>query len=117
MLTVMAFVLGACSCYKVVECLHLSSHVFHLGIDYADCLFMNGLGSGLNGDIALTDSLPVVLHPGLQGIPRGQDFADEQCFFLRPEVHTGIIVFICTTKRRSRRRDILSYGTDTRLPS
>ena len=77
MLTVMAFVLGACSCYKVVECLHLSSHVFHLGIDYADCLFVDGLGGGLNRDIALTDSFPVILHPGLQGIPRVQDLAGE----------------------------------------
>lgn len=45
---VMAFIMGSCSCHKVVQCLHLRSHVFHLGIDYSDRLFMDRLGGGLN---------------------------------------------------------------------
>ena len=67
--TVMAFVLRPRSCDKVVECLHLGSHIFHLGIDDADRLFMDRLGSGLNRGVMLVNGLPVILHLALQGIP------------------------------------------------
>ena len=68
-LTMMAFVLGPRSCDKVVECLHLGSHILHLGIDDADRLFMDRLGSGLNRGVMLINGLPVILHFALQGIP------------------------------------------------
>ena len=45
---VMAFILGSSSCYEIVECSHLSSDVLHLGIDYADRLFVDRLGGRLN---------------------------------------------------------------------
>ena len=67
--SVMAFVLGPRSRDKVVECLHLGSHVFHLGIDDADRLFMDRLGGGLDRGVVLVDGLPVIFHLALQGIP------------------------------------------------
>lgn len=68
-LTVMVIVLRARSRDKVVECLHLGCHVFHLGIDDADRLFMDRLGSGLYRGIMFINGLPVILHLALQGVP------------------------------------------------
>lgn len=37
----MAFVLGACSRDEVIQRLHLRGHIFHLGVYYADRLFLD----------------------------------------------------------------------------
>ena len=117
MAAVMAFVLRSRSGDKVVECLHLGSHGFHLGVDYADCLFMDRLGGGLNRGVMLIDGLPIILHLALQGIPGFQDLASKQVFLLSPDFHTSVMLLIRCVKHRSCRCDILLYGIDARLPS
>ena len=67
--TVMVFVLGPRSRDKVVECLHLGSHVFHLSINDADRLFMDRLGGGLDRGVVLVNGLPIIFHFALQGVP------------------------------------------------
>lgn len=77
MRAVMALVLGSSSGDKVVECLHLGGHVFHLGVDYTDALIVHGLRGGLDGGVLFVDGLPVVLHFAFQGISGLQDLLNE----------------------------------------
>lgn len=58
---VMELVLRARTGDEVVESTHLSGHVSHLGIYYADRLLMDGLGSGLDGGVVLVDGLESML--------------------------------------------------------
>ena len=58
---VVKLVLRASTGDKVIESTHLSGHVGHLGIYYANRLFVDGLGGGLDGGIVLVDGLRSML--------------------------------------------------------
>lgn len=92
---VVEFVLGSGSRDEVVQGLHLGGHVFHLGVDYTDGFFVDGLSGGLDGGVVFVDGFPVFLHFTFQSVSGFGDFSDKEALFLRPGVHAGIVVFVC----------------------
>lgn len=52
-----SFVLRACASDEIVQSLHLRCHVFHLCVDDANGLFVDGLGGCLDCGVVLVDSL------------------------------------------------------------
>ena len=73
---VVALVLGAGSGDEVIESLHLDGHIFHLGVDNADGLFVDRFCGCLDGGIVLIDRSPILLHLALEGISRLEYFFD-----------------------------------------
>ena len=80
---VMEFVLGAGTGDEVVESTHLGGHVGHLGIYYADRLFVDGFGGRLDGGVVLINGLGSMLAYLLLS-KQGADVRTIQSFFIFP---------------------------------
>ena len=57
MRVVMVIIARSCPSNKIVQGLHLNSHVLHLSIDNSDSLLMDRFRSGLDRVVMVTDSL------------------------------------------------------------